>query len=120
MRGEKPVDGIEHCGRRIEVRIERPEEVRGGPNAQQDERNGREDDVERDASGEEQDVVLAAVVPDALDVVAEDPSETDVERPLVHRRTAVTLTLADLLLLGERTRSRGRPASAAHLTSFAD
>ena len=50
------------------------QQVREPRDEQQHERHGGQQDVERDPAGEEEDVVLAGVVPDALRVVAERPS----------------------------------------------
>ena len=44
---------------------------------QQHERHGREQDVERDPAGEEEDVVFSGIVPDTLRVVAERPGDPD-------------------------------------------
>src|ERR1051325_2672540 len=71
---------MNHLVTRIETRIEDEEEILAGPDGEEHERHGGEDDVEGDAAGEEQHVVLATVVPDALGVVAKDPPGADVER----------------------------------------
>jgi hypothetical protein len=53
------------------------EERRQAPDEEQNEGQRGEQDVERDPAGEEEHVVLAGIVPDALDVVAQRPAKAD-------------------------------------------
>ena len=59
--------------------VDEGQQIRDAGGEQENERQRGEDDVERDSAGEEQHVVFAAVVPDALDVVAERPAKVDEE-----------------------------------------
>jgi len=79
MRREKPIDELEQSLRRIHFHTPHDErkQIRDTRRQQENKRQRREDQVERNSAGEEQDVVFTAVVPDALDVVAERPAKVE-------------------------------------------
>jgi len=79
MRREKPIDELEQSLRRIHFHASDDErkQIRDARGQQENERQRREDQVERDSAGEKQNVVFPAVVPDALDVVAERPAKVE-------------------------------------------
>lgn len=58
--------------RRLRRQIQKVGKARG---YEQDERDSRQKQVERDAPGEEEDVILGAVVPDSPGVVTERPAK---------------------------------------------
>jgi hypothetical protein len=73
MRRQEFVDDGQNLRRgRVWGLVEQVDEAGG---QQQKERDGRQEDVERDSPGEEENVVLAAVVPDSLRVIAKKPTE---------------------------------------------
>ena len=78
MRRQQPVEIVNHHLVRLGGRFVQQE--RKEPDEQQDERDGGEQEIECNSSGEEQHVVLTGIVPDAPCIVACGPTET-VELP---------------------------------------
>jgi hypothetical protein len=60
------------------------EEISESRCEEEDERDGREENVERNSPRKKEDVVFTAVVPDALCIIAQRPADPDVERPFRH------------------------------------
>ncbi len=82
MRGHELVDDLQHFRRSSIRRL--IQEIDKTRRQEQKKRNRREQDVEGDAACEEKNVVLAAVVPDPLRVVAKQPTEPGREPALRH------------------------------------
>jgi hypothetical protein len=82
MRGQKLVDDRQDFRRRRVGRL--VEEIYQTGRHQQEERDGGEQDIEADATGEKEYVVFAAVVPDPLRVIAKQPTNPGWEPALGH------------------------------------
>src|SRR5258705_10143904 len=82
MRRHELVDDLEDFHRRGVGRL--VEEVEETRRQQQEERDGGKENVEGDAAREEKNVVLAAVVPDPLRVIAKQPTNPGCEPALGH------------------------------------
>jgi hypothetical protein len=82
MRRHEFVDDLEHfrgsgVGRLIQ-------EIDETGRQEEEKRNGSKENVERDSTREEKNIILAAVVPDPLRIIAKEPTEPGCEPALRH------------------------------------